>query len=260
MIDRRTFLKVSALVSAGAAGGGLLGAELVAVDPATLAPEGQPLKAGRWALVVDVPKCLETPDCTRCIDACDAALNVPKLPNPRHEVKWVWKERFEHVFPDQENPYLEAALRQAEIPTLCNHCEHPPCVRVCPTQATFQRPDGIVDMDMHRCIGCRFCMAACPYGSRSFNWEDPRPYLSKINPDYPTRTKGVVEKCTFCAERLDRGQAPICVETCPRKALVFGDVSDPDSEVRKQLAARFALRRKAELGTGPMVCYLVSRG
>ena len=135
----------------------------------------------------------------------------------------------------------------------CNHCDNPPCVRVCPTQATWKRDDGIVMMDWHRCIGCRYCMAACPYGSRSFNWEDPRPHIKEPNPDFPTRTKGVVEKCTFCDERLDKGQPPACVEACPEKALVFGDLNDPDSEVRRLLRSRFALRRKAGLGTSPEV-------
>ena len=112
-------------------------------------------------------------------------------------------------------------------------------------------------MDWHRCIGCRYCMAACPYGSRSFNWFDPRPYISELNPDYPTRTKGVVEKCTFCEERLAKGQAPLCVEACPEKALVFGNLADPKSEVRRLLDARFSIRRKPELGTHPEVFYLV---
>jgi Fe-S-cluster-containing dehydrogenase component len=95
---------------------------------------------------------------------------------------------------------------------LCNHCENPPCVRACPTQATFKREsDGIVLMDFHRCIGCRFCMAACPYGSRSFNFRDPRPFIEEHQQSIPTRMKGVVEKCNFCAERLAVGEhAGLC--------------------------------------------------
>jgi len=112
-------------------------------------------------------------------------------------------------------------------------------------------------MDWHRCIGCRYCMAACPYGSRSFNWLDPRPHIPRIDPDYPTRTKGVVEKCTFCEERLARGQAPACVEACEEKALVFGDLEDPGSAVRELLRTNFAIRRKAELGTAPEIYYIV---
>jgi molybdopterin-containing oxidoreductase family iron-sulfur binding subunit len=142
---------------------------------------------------------------------------------------------------------------------LCNHCQNPACVRVCPTKATYKRPeDGIVMMDMHRCIGCRFCMAACPYGSRSFNYGDPRRYLKTIpNPAYPTRTRGVVEKCTFCAERLAVGQPPACVEAAKDGALIFGDLADPNSAVRQILNSKFTIRRQPGLGTGPSVYYIV---
>ncbi|OGR02490.1 MAG: hypothetical protein A2284_09910 [Deltaproteobacteria bacterium RIFOXYA12_FULL_61_11] len=141
---------------------------------------------------------------------------------------------------------------------LCNHCDNPPCVRVCPTQATFKREDGIVAMDMHRCIGCRYCVAACPYGSRSFNWRDPRPYLAgRINPQYPTRTKGVVEKCNFCSERLAEGREPLCVEACPKRSITFGDLLQPGSAVRELLRTRYTVCRKPTLGTLPHVFYLL---
>ena len=146
---------------------------------------------------------------------------------------------------------------------LCNHCEKPACVRVCPTKATFKRKDGIVMMDFHRCIGCRFCMAACPFGARSFNWIDPRgknangqPFIKKENPEFPTRTKGVVEKCNFCAERLAKGLKPACVEAS-NGALIFGDLADPESEVRKTLHSNYTIRRKPELGTEPSVYYII---
>jgi molybdopterin-containing oxidoreductase family iron-sulfur binding subunit len=142
------------------------------------------------------------------------------------------------------------------FPLLCNHCEEPPCVRVCPTQATFKREDGIVMMDMHRCIGCRFCMAGCPYGSRSFNFQDPRKGLKKENPEYPTRTKGVVEKCDFCVERLAQGKMPACVEAAEGKIL-FGDLEDKNSEVRRALAEHYTIRRKPDLGTSPSVFYII---
>ena len=112
-------------------------------------------------------------------------------------------------------------------------------------------------MDWHRCIGCRYCMAACPYGSRSFNWFDPRGGLAALNPDFPTRTKGVVEKCNFCEERLAKGQPLACAQACPQKALVFGDLNDPNSAVRRTLSARYSMRRKPELGTQPEVFYIV---
>ncbi|HEX7504100.1 MAG TPA: 4Fe-4S dicluster domain-containing protein, partial [Syntrophales bacterium] len=147
--------------------------------------------------------------------------------------------------------------RARKLPVLCNHCDNPPCVRVCPTQATFKRADGIVMMDYHRCIGCRFCMAACPYGARSMNYRDPRPFIRKINNDYPTRTKGVVEKCTFCEERLRKGILPACVMACEEKALVFGDIDDPRSEIRRLLDKELPIRRRVELGTKPQAYYIL---
>ena len=112
-------------------------------------------------------------------------------------------------------------------------------------------------MDWHRCIGCRYCMAACPYGSRSFNWKDPRPYVKKLNLDFPTRTKGVVEKCDFCEERLAKGQLPACVEACPEKAMLCGDLDSSNSPVKELLSSRYSIRRKPELGTKPEIFYLV---
>ena len=141
----------------------------------------------------------------------------------------------------------------------CFHCNNAPCVKACPTKATFKREsDGIVLMDFHRCIGCRFCMAACPYGSRSFNFRDPRPFIDEkeMNTQFPTRTKGVVEKCNFCAERLAEGKMPACVEASDG-AIVFGDLKDPHSEVREVLREHFTLRRKQNLGTEPCVYYIV---
>ena len=153
--------------------------------------------------------------------------------------------------------YANSQYQDKPFVVFCNHCDRPPCVRVCPTQATWKREDGIVMMDWHRCIGCRYCMAACPYGSRSFNWQDPRPFIRNLTAEFPTRSRGVVEKCTFCAERLAVGKAPACVAACEPGALVFGDLEDPGSELRKVLSTNFTLRRKAELGTIPEVYYIV---
>ena len=155
-----------------------------------------------------------------------------------------------------ENPLAGGGFGSMPFIVMCNHCQDPPCVRVCPTKATFQRDDGIVLMDFHRCIGCRFCMAACPYGSRSFNFQDPRPFIKRENPDFPTRTKGVVEKCNFCAERLAVGKLPYCSEASGG-AMIFGDVDDAGSDIRKVLRSRYSIRRKPNLGTGPQIYYLV---
>ena len=213
--------------------------------------------ATRWAMVIDSAKCRKKDGCTDCISACNKAHNVPVIKDSLHEVKWIWKEPFENAFPSQNNPYIEVALQNKPVMVFCNHCDNPPCVRVCPTQATWKREDGIVMMDWHRCIGCRYCVAACPYGSRSFNWFDPRPYIPTLNADFPTRTKGVVEKCNFCEERLAMGQPPACVAACPEKALVFGNLADPQSEVRQLLQSRYTIRRRPELGTEPNVFYSV---
>ena len=213
------------------------------------------LTAKRWAMAVDPSKC--PTGCVDCIAACHGAHNVPDFGNPKDEVKWIWREEFPHIFPDENHSYLPTTARSLRPVVLCNHCSNPPCVRVCPTKATFQRQDGIVMMDYHRCIGCRLCMAACPYGARSMNYRDPRPFIAKINPDFPTRTRGVVEKCNFCEERLANGLLPACVVACKSKALVFGDLENPQSEIRLLLGKRFNLRRRANLGTRPQIYYIV---
>jgi molybdopterin-containing oxidoreductase family iron-sulfur binding subunit len=112
-------------------------------------------------------------------------------------------------------------------------------------------------MDSHRCIGCKICLAACPYGARSINFVNPRPFIRKLNPDFPTRSKGVIEKCNFCEERLARGILPACVMACQENALVFGDVDDTRSKVRQILDRNFSIRRRAELGTKPQVYYIL---
>ncbi len=256
-IDRRKFIKLSGLTAVGLATGSVRN---VIARESKVAPDSyqRPLVAKRWAMVIDLKKCRQDQGCTDCVTACHQAHNVPDFGNPKDEVKWIWKEQFDHAFHEQEFSHVKEDLVGSHVLLLCNHCDNPPCTRVCPTQATWKREaDGIVMMDWHRCIGCRYCVAACPYGSRSFNWRDPRPFIKNIQADYPTRMRGVVEKCTFCEERLARGQLPVCVEACREKALVFGDLENPESEVRRLLAERFAIRRKPSLGTQPEVYYLV---
>jgi len=220
------------------------------------------LTAGRWALIVDTRRCQEKTardGCRDCIQACHAIHNVPAIPDPSHELKWLWKEPYANAFPDQRHSFVPEGIRSRLFPVLCNHCDNPPCVRVCPAKATFKRPDGIVAVDYHRCIGCRYCMAACPYGARSFNWGDPRLHLdpAKIKPGFPTRTRGVVEKCNFCEERLSAGMSPACVEACREGALIFGDLSNPESEPRKMLRLAYTIQRRPEIGTGPAVYYVL---
>lgn len=254
--SRRDFLKLTGIALIGAA-------VPDALLPAALAPawagapvyrsDARALKAARWGMAVDLAKC--RPDCTDCVAACHAAHNVPAFDQPKDEIAWIRRETFGRIFPAQVHVHLEPRRLAGPVIALCNHCANPPCVRVCPTGATFRRPDGIVMMDYHRCIGCRFCIAACPYGARSMNYRDPRPFIRRIDPGFPTRTKGVVEKCNFCVERLAVGKPPACVAACPEKALAFGDLEAPDSAVRRAIAGRTVLRRKPELGTEPQVYY-----
>ncbi|MGB6064851.1 MAG: 4Fe-4S dicluster domain-containing protein [Desulfomonilaceae bacterium] len=260
---RRRFLQVAGLSVLGLAAKPLVDAVAQGGVPEyEVGP--QALKGKRWGMVVDLKQCLKAKEgCRLCVDACNHTHNIPTMPNPKHEVKWIWQSPFENAFPESENEFMKEYVKEnmKGLPfiLLCNHCDNPPCVRVCPTKATFKRADGVVMMDYHRCIGCRYCMAACPYGARNLNWRDPRPFIkAPLNPDYPTRMRGVVEKCTFCDERLAKGLLPACVEACKEhKALVFGDLADPNSEVSELLRKNPSIRRKPELGTQPSVYYLL---
>ncbi len=259
--SRRSFLQVAGISALGvglkpvadllaaSGGGGEAPAEKVFKNESAL-------KAKQWAMVIDTRKFESAGDLQPLIEVCHKIHNVPFIDNKQHEIKWIWEEEYKHAFPDQDVRFLPERIEHLPFLVLCNHCEDPPCVRACPTKATFKREDGIVLMDFHRCIGCRFCMAACPYGSRSFNFRDPRPFIKETNLKFPTRMKGVVEKCNFCAERLAVGQMPACVEASDG-AIVFGDLEDPKSEVRTLLRENFTIRRKQGLGTGPAVYYII---
>jgi len=255
-IDRREFLKIAGLTVLGIAGKQATDVLLCQGIPQTY-KKTEALNAKRWAMVIQPLKCLKSKGCDDCTKACHSTHNVPKFDNTKDEIKWIWKEHFEHAFPEQKHEFVSENLKHKDVLIFCNHCDNPPCVRVCPTQATWRRDDGLVMMDQHRCIGCRYCVAACPYGSRSFNWRDPRDYIEKINPEYPTRMRGVVEKCNFCAERLAIGLQPACVDACKHGAMTFGDLADPNSEIRKLLHSNYSIRRKPNLGTNPEIYYIV---
>ena len=268
-MDRRQFLKIAGISSILGFGASVASATHTiwqkGLEPPEVEPNREGLIAKRWAMVVDMSKLKTEEDMKKVISACQQAHNVPYFRNPdgtvdkKFEIKWIWEEPYDRTFPGSENKFMNERIKDMPFIVLCNHCENPPCVRVCPTKATFKLPNGITMQDEHRCIGCRFCMAACPYGSRSFNWTDPRKALNPAteNKEYPTRTKGVVEKCTFCTERLQVGKIPACVEAAPKGAMFFGDIEDPNSEVRKIVASQLTIRRKPELGTGPAVYYLI---
>jgi Fe-S-cluster-containing dehydrogenase component len=260
--SRRSFIKVAGITALG------LGAQPVISAVASAPTHGttttvekgaKALAAKQWAMVIDTRKLQHAEDIEPLIEACHKTHNVPHFENKHHEIKWIWETHFHNAFIDIRNTYMSEAVEHRPFAVLCNHCENPPCVRACPTQATFKREsDGIVLMDFHRCIGCRFCMAACPYGSRSFNFKDPRTGLKEkeMNREFPTRMMGVVEKCNFCAERLAVGKMPACVEAA-NGAITFGDLKDPHSKVREVLHENFTIRRNSVIGTEPCVYYIV---
>jgi molybdopterin-containing oxidoreductase family iron-sulfur binding subunit len=259
---RRRFLQFAGLTALGAAGGTARLTTAGPSDESAAERHGVEPAPGtkRLAMVIDLRKFSTGGELIeKCVRACHEAHNVPDFADDaKNEIKWIWAEDFETAFHDQEFHYLRVDLEGKPTLLLCNHCDNPPCTRVCPTQATWKRDnDGIVMMDWHRCIGCRYCVVACPYGSRSFNWTDPRPHIENAHDDFPTRMRGVVEKCTFCEERLARGREPACVEACPNGEIVFGDLNDPESEVRRLLAEHLAIRRKPGLGTQPAVYYII---
>lgn len=256
-INRREFLKIAGISTVlGLTGSSAL--SLIAKRPfeaAEVLPPETGLTAKRWGMVIDTRKFQTEEDYRRCIEACHSIHNVPNI-GTNQEVKWIWTDDYEHSFPDDHNEMQADQIKHKPFLLLCNHCAEPACVRVCPTGATFKRKDGIVVMDYHRCIGCRYCMAACPYGARSFNFGDPRPYIKQENLKFPTRMRGVVEKCTFCSERLAEGLKPACVEAS-KGAILFGDLDDANSEVRQALRSSYNIRRKPALGTQPSVYYII---
>ena len=272
--SRRSFLKVAGISALGIGAAPAISLSSSASDShgtshAVMSQRKEALSAKRWGMVIDTRK-LTDDVAEKVVEACHTQHNVPdfdhepdeeKFPDTRpvnhdQEIKWIWEEHFHNAFPDKEDEFLAKKFKHLPFLVLCNHCLHAPCVKACPTQATFKREDGIVMMDFHRCIGCRFCMAACPFGSRSFNFRDPRPFIEKIDPDFPTRSKGVVEKCNLCAERLAQGKQPHCVEAS-EGAIVVGDLEDPKSDIRKLLGENYTIRRKQVLGTEPSVYYIM---
>ena len=224
----------------------------------------------RWGMVIDLDKCT---GCQACTIACKEENNVPHgspLEN-RRRIEPYWNKVI--AVSNGEYPAVNIEM----IPMPCMHCESPPCVQVCPAKATYVREDGIVVQNFRRCIGCKYCIAACPYGVRNFNYKDQEEkeyHRPDLPPDrtvagpwpFPHRTHGIVEKCTFCFHRIDDGLekgltigvdvVPACVEACPTKARTFGDLDDPESGVSHLLATRGSFRLREGMGTKPKVYYL----
>jgi len=192
----------------------------------------------RWGMLIDSNKCAT--GCNACVQACSDEHGLTGFDRPATDPQWIRKVTVK----DRHTGYTQT------LPLLCQHCEKPPCVDVCPTGASFRRDDGIVLVDKHICIGCRYCMMACPYKARSFVHET----LQDQKPWAP-RGKGTVESCTFCVHRVDRDRTPACVEACTaenHKAMVFGDMHDPDSELSRELRQYNSrqIRADLELNTG----------
>lgn len=195
----------------------------------------------RWGMLVDTNKCAD--NCSACVDACKKENGLTGFDRPETDAQWIRKvtlkdKRTQHV---------------TNLPMMCQHCANPPCVDVCPTGASFKRADGIVLVDKHICIGCRYCMMACPYKARSFVHET----LTDQVPDMP-RGKGTVESCTFCVHRVDRGESPACVVACndaENGAMVFGNLNDPNSEIAKRVATQASTEVRADLGLNLGVRY-----
>lgn len=217
-----------------------------------------------WGMVIDLDRCT---GCQACVFACKAENNVPAVGEPEANKQRVisWMQ----VLTDTEEAHGEEKTRF--IPRPCLQCDDPPCTKVCPVYATYRNSEGIVAQIYGRCIGCRFCMAACPYNAKFFNWHTYQKEAPGQNPDVSLRPKGVVEKCTFCHHRLQKARAQAltekrefdpreyntaCAQACPAQAIVFGDLSDPASEVSKLARSPRAFKLQEALGTKPKVIYL----
>ena len=213
--------------------GGAAAAESVPTAPASAKV--------RWGLLIDAGKCKD--DCSACIAACSGAYGWKSTGHPQTDPQWIRKV-------SAKDPQTGAGF---SVPVMCQHCANPPCVDVCPTGASFKRADGIVLVDRHICIGCRYCMMACPYKARSFVHEP----VTDQKTGAP-RGKGTVEACTLCAARIDAGGIPHCAEACQAAgngAILFGDLNDPSSEIAKRVATYRTTRIREDLGCSPGVYY-----
>lgn len=219
----------------------------------------------KLGMVIDVGACI---GCRTCQYGCKAENNIPDSISP----PWIEIFRLDEEEGVLATPSLEelkagvttsyeVAPEEGKwyLPIQCNHCENPPCVKVCPTGATYRDEDGLVLMDYDKCIGCRFCVVACPYSNRRFNWVGPEIPATDINKIVPVRSVGVAEKCTFCVHRTREGKLPRCVKVCPVQARHFGDLEDPESEVSQLLHENLSFRLLEELGTEPRL-YYITRG
>lgn len=245
-----------------------VGAMLANLEREYSAQYGQPVEVAmqpprsdvEFAYALDLSRCI---GCRRCVHACVKENNQSRDP----AIEWIRvlqmeKDKgidFAHADP-YYNPEQVPEPGHFYLPVACQHCRNAPCVKSCPVGATWQDPDGIVVIDYDWCIGCRCCMAACPYGARHFNWTEPNIPAEQLNPKTHylgnrPRPKGVVEKCTFCIHRVRDGRYPACVEVCPVGARKFGNLRDPASEIRYVLENKRVFVLKNDLNTQPRFYY-----
>jgi molybdopterin-containing oxidoreductase family iron-sulfur binding subunit len=221
--------------------------------------------AQRFGFAIDVGACI---GCRRCMYGCKEENNIPDTISPlwievfelKSEVDLTGHPSFQDLRQGATTSYTQSPREDRwYMPVQCFHCDNAPCVRVCPTGATYKAADGLVLMDYEKCIGCRLCVVACPYSSRRFNWHKPPGTSETTNELVPVRPLGVVEKCTLCVHRTRRGKLPRCVEVCPVQARHFGDLNDPDSEISQLLKQNASLRLLEEMNTQPSIRY-ITRG
>jgi molybdopterin-containing oxidoreductase family iron-sulfur binding subunit len=229
---------------------------------------GKPVQVGTKAALpgvefgyaLDISRCV---GCRRCVYASVEENNQSRDP-PLHWIRVLEMEKDKGIDFAHADPYYDAEQVPRPghfyLPVACQHCRDAPCVKTCPTGATWQEDDGIVVIDYDWCIGCRCCMSACPYGARRFNWSEPALPAAAMNPQTHLlgnrpRQKGVVEKCTFCIHRVRDGRYPACVEVCPVGARKFGNLRDPSSEIRYVLENKRVFVLKNELNTRPRFYY-----
>jgi molybdopterin-containing oxidoreductase family iron-sulfur binding subunit len=241
-MQRRKFLKTSALAGAamaGVSGLPLLHALRAQAGNATTATGGR-----RWGMVIDLTRC--PPGCNACVGACKQENNVVSSGDGTRDVFRIRKVTLRN----------NTSSATKGVPLLCNHCDNPPCAQVCPIKATYKRADGIVIVDPHRCMGCRYCLIACPYNARHFNFRES---AARPNPAQPKRQHGVAESCDLCAHLLDQGKPPACVTACAAtgaRAIRVGNLDDPGSEVAMLIREHSVKRLREKLGTEPKVYYI----
>ncbi len=222
-------------------------------------------ESNQFAMVIDAGACI---GCRTCMWACKEENNIPDIISPpwievfelKAEVDVTGHPSLQDLREGATTSYTKSP-REGKwyLPVQCYHCDNPPCVKVCPVGATYKDKDGLVLMKYDRCIGCRMCVAACPYSARRFNWRKGEVPSDEVNSLVPVRPLGVVEKCTFCVHRTRRGKLPRCVEVCPVQARHFGNLNDPESEVSRIQKSNLSFRLLEEVNTGPNIWY-ITRG